>query len=98
MNDLKQLSALSRNLNLCRRCMLDDVPDGAEIRKMLAHMIETIPEGKRSGSDETNRRLNVCRQCGHLSSGTCELCGCFVEFRAALLYAVCPAIPDKWRA
>ncbi len=81
----------------CRRCLLDEVPDGAGIAAQIRRLIEALPPGKRAEAGITNRRLDVCRQCEHLSSGTCALCGCYVELRAAGKSAACPDIPDRWR-
>ena len=43
-------------------------------------------------------RLNICRTCDDLHSGTCALCGCYVEARAAKKRQGCPKVPEKWGA
>ncbi|MFQ5637071.1 MAG: DUF6171 family protein [bacterium] len=43
-------------------------------------------------------KLNICRQCEHvkylLGRCRCDLCGCFMELKAALPSSECPA--QKW--
>ena len=95
--DAKRLMSVAAGLPLCRRCMLDEVPDGADIASQIHRLIDAIPDEKRAGKEITNRRLDVCRQCDHLFSGTCALCGCYVELRAAGKNAACPDVPDRWR-
>lgn len=43
-------------------------------------------------------RLNICRTCDDLHSGTCALCGCYVEARAAKKRQGCPKVPEMWGA
>jgi len=78
----------------CRRCLLEDMPDQAELAKNLRELIDLIPEENRTGGAEYRKRLEICRDCGHLRRATCELCGCYVEHRAAKKKAGCPA--EKW--
>ena len=60
---------------LCRRCLLEDMPDEAALVKNIRELIELLPQEKRAGSEVTARRLSVCRGCGHLLNGMCALCG-----------------------
>ena len=41
-------------------------------------------------------RLDACRACPHLNAGTCALCGCYVEYRAAHAAQRCPDAPGRW--
>ena len=43
-------------------------------------------------------RLNICRTCDNLHSGTCALCGCYLEARAAKKRQGCPKVPEMWGA
>ncbi len=97
MTDLKRLSALSASLPMCRKCMLEDMENGTDIAEVLKQLTDAIPPKERADPDITNRRLDVCRACDHLYSGTCALCGCFVALRAAKKRSACPDIPDRWR-
>ncbi len=98
MIDLKRLSAVSRDLPLCRRCMLEDLEEGTDIALALHLLIDAIPPEKRAGKVETDRRLDICRRCDHLLSGTCALCGCYVALRASRASSGCPDVPDRWKA
>lgn len=47
--------------------------------------------------DEIYReRLIRCEECDNLTDGICKICGCFVEYRAAMKAKGCPAIHQKW--
>jgi hypothetical protein len=69
-------------------------PDG--VYKTVLEYIESLDMSVKADSGHYQRRLAVCRACMNLSSGTCALCGCFVEVRAAILKQVCPSVPAKW--
>ena len=45
---------------------------------------------------EYQARLAACRECVQLVNATCQLCGCYVEIRAAKRSARCPASPRRW--
>ena len=95
--DLKELSVWSSRLPMCRKCMLEDMENGTDIAALLQQLAGSIPMKERSDKQEINRRLDICRQCDHLYSGTCALCGCFVQLRASKKRSTCPDIPDRWR-
>lgn len=80
----------------CRRCLLADMPDEAALAKNMQELIALLPEEKRADEPERLRRLAQCKACDHLNRGTCALCGCFVELRAAKKAMRCPAVPAKW--
>ena len=40
----------------------------------------------------------LCRTCDDLHNGTCALCGCYVEARAAKKRQGCPKVPEMWGA
>ena len=81
---------------ICRRCLLSQVPDLQELEKAIRERISLMPEEERVSAEEQQRRLAVCRNCDHLNSGTCGLCGCYVELRAAKVLMHCPCVPKKW--
>lgn len=72
------------------------MPDQAELAKLIRERIGTIPEEERTPGEAYARRLALCRECGDLNRGTCALCGCYVEIRAARQEQNCPAVPGKW--
>ena len=78
------------------RCLVGEMPDQAELARILRERIDTIPEEERTPEEEYTRRLEQCRACGDLNRGTCALCGCYVEIRAARQEQRCPAVPGKW--
>ena len=80
----------------CRRCLLEDMPSEAALMKNILDLISLLPDEQRASEDERLQRLAVCRACDHLADGTCALCGCFVELRAAKARMRCPAVPAKW--
>lgn len=41
-----------------------------------------------------SKRLEVCAKCDKFSGTTCSVCGCFMQFKTALITAKCPL--KKW--
>lgn len=80
----------------CRRCLLEDMPSEAEMARSVHELVELLPDAIRAPQEVTAHRLNVCRACDHLRSGMCELCGCYVELRAAKMPLRCPDLPARW--
>ncbi len=79
----------------CRRCLLSELSDETlylQVKKAAA----VIPEKERCSEEEYQKRLLTCKECDSLLSGTCLLCGCYVEIRAAKKSASCPAPGRKW--
>ncbi len=79
----------------CRRCLLREI-DEAEYFQKLHTYIERIPADEKASAEEYSRRLSVCKECEHLQDGTCGLCGCYVEVRAAAAGNRCPDVPASW--
>ena len=80
----------------CRRCLLEDMPSEAALMENIRDLIALLPEEQRAGDGLRAQRLSNCRKCDHLANGTCALCGCFVELRAAKVRMRCPHVPPKW--
>lgn len=78
------------------RCLLGEFPEGKALAELIADYVASLPEELRASSGEADRRLAICRECEELSDGTCRLCGCYVEARAAKAGMRCPAVPGKW--
>ena len=55
-----------------------------------------LPEQERTPAGEYEARLASCRECPELVNATCNLCGCYVEIRAARRSSSCPATPPRW--
>lgn len=80
----------------CKKCLLyasaeKDILDDILIR------IEKMPLKEKCSEKIYNERLDLCKKCDYLVSGTCLKCGCYVEFRAAFKKQKCPDAADrKW--
>lgn len=69
------------NQRVCRRCLLREL-DG-EYFQSIYQYIQNLPAEWKVDKETYAARLERCRECPHLINGMCELCGCFVEVRAA---------------
>ena len=78
------------------RCLVGEMPDEAELAKIIRERIDGIPEEERTPEREYAFRLSACRECGSLNRGTCAKCGCYVEIRAARKWQCCPEVPPRW--
>ena len=78
------------------RCLIGEMPDEAELAKIIRDRIDTIPEEDRVPEEEYVARLAKCRECRHLQRGTCARCGCYVEIRAVRKWKQCPDMPSQW--
>ncbi len=58
--------------------------------------VESLPQELRCGEEAYRARLKLCEGCGALRDGTCALCGCYVEARAAKRNQRCPGVPARW--
>ena len=81
---------------ICYKCLLEDL-DEDRILETVREMINGIAPENRTDEDEYRRRLDICRSCDSLVSGTCVKCGCYVELRAAGKHRNCPDSKDKWK-
>ena len=81
---------------ICYKCLLEDL-DEKEIFRSVQELINAIPKESRTDEKEYLRRLDICRQCDSLISGTCKKCGCYVELRAAGALRECPDVINKWK-
>ena len=77
----------------CRKCLLSEMKD-ADLIDVIRKGIDGILQQDRSAEKDYQERLNLCRSCDNLISGTCLSCGCYVEIRAALKSGHCPL--KKW--
>lgn len=81
---------------ICKRCLVGDIPDQASLAELIRERIALLPEEQRAQEAVLQARLDICRRCDHLNSGTCALCGCYVELRAAKRFMRCPDVPARW--
>ena len=73
-----------------------DMPDQRELAEIIRERIAAMPEEQRADEATAAARLEVCKACDHLMNGTCGLCGCYVELRAAKRVQRCPDVPGRW--
>ena len=80
----------------CPRCLLNDAPGGEALAQTIREQLAALPPEALCADDARAARLSACAACDHLRDGLCALCGCYVEYRAALLNRRCPDIPGRW--
>lgn len=77
----------------CLKCLLRELDEEA-YRKQLLRYIERLDADVKTAQAIYERRLQVCKECDYLETGTCLACGCYVELRAAVKKNRCPY--KKW--
>ena len=77
---------------ICKKCLLRDL--AAEEQKDLTKYLSVIKKQDKVKDEVYEKRLNICRECERLIDATCDACGCYVEFRAAVKTGRCPY--KKW--
>ena len=89
---------MTQPLRPCRRCLMAEVPGEEALAEIIRQRIEQMPEEIRASDGEMSHRLEICKKCDHLMNGTCVLCGCYAELRAARAHMKCPDVPARWQA
>lgn len=79
----------------CKKCLLEDIAEEDFLRNMRQY-IRGLDEEIKTESQEYQRRLAFCKECDNLINGMCRICGCFVEYRAAVEKNHCPGTEKKW--
>ena len=77
------------------RCLLKEAGE-EEMAASIAEYIALLDETVRTSEGDYRARLSVCGNCDQLLNGTCRLCGCYVETRAAKKGLSCPMVPPRW--
>ena len=77
------------------RCLLFEAGQ-ADMARTVAEYVAGLDEAIRTPEDVYQARLDICRDCPELMNGTCRLCGCYVETRAAKKGQQCPMVPPRW--
>ena len=62
--------------------------------KLVRDYVDSLSADEKTDEATYAARLNICRACDDLHSGTCALCGCYVEARAAKKRQGCPKVPE----
>ena len=86
---------MAKNAHYCRKCLLREMDEG-EFFADLRTYIKNIDEDLKTGPEQYEQRLAVCRECENLFQGMCRICGCYVELRAAIKGQGCPAVGRYW--
>ena len=76
------------------RCLTDQAMPG--MKAVIEDVIASLPPAQLADSPVYRARLDICLACPELADGTCRLCGCFVEVRAAQKKNQCPHVPGYW--
>jgi hypothetical protein len=79
----------------CRKCLLEDIAADEFLDNMRTYL-EGLDEAVKAEDKVYKERLSACRSCEKLNEGICKLCGCFVEYRAAMKNKACPDLIPKW--
>jgi hypothetical protein len=77
------------------RCLLFEAGE-KDMARTVAEYVASLDDAIRTPEDVYRARLDICRECPELMNGTCRLCGCYVETRAAKRGQVCPMVPARW--
>lgn len=79
----------------CKKCLVRDL-DESELFQTIKDYVDRLDESIKVSSEEYEERLKKCTACNRLLSGTCAVCGCYVEMRAAVKRNYCPDVNPKW--
>ena len=79
----------------CRKCLLSAIAEEDFLKNMRIY-IEGLDPDIKACPEAYQERLSLCRECDSLIRGMCRICGCFVEYRAAVKKNHCPGIERKW--
>jgi len=85
---------VAENVKPCR-CLLFEAGQ-ADMARNVAEYVASLDESVRTPEDIYRTRLSLCQECPELMNGTCRLCGCYVETRAAKRVQGCPMVPPRW--
>ena len=77
------------------RCLLFEAGE-KDMARAVAEYVASLDDAIRTPEDVYRARLDVCQNCPELMNGTCRLCGCYVETRAAKKGQQCPMVPARW--
>lgn len=80
----------------CMRCLLSEMPEERPLFEIIADYLQALPPEEKADVSTYQQRLARCQACDQLINGTCLLCGCYVEARAAKANQRCPHAPPFW--
>lgn len=85
---------MAENTPPCR-CLLFEAGQ-RDMARTVAEYVSSLDESIRTAEEDYRARLSICQDCEQLMNGTCRLCGCYVETRAARKGQQCPMVPARW--
>lgn len=85
---------MAENAKPCR-CLLFEAGQ-KDMARIVAEYVASLDDTIRTPEDAYRARLALCQGCPELMNGTCRLCGCYVETRAAKRGQKCPMVPARW--
>ena len=85
---------MAENQKPCR-CLLFEAGQ-RDMARTVAEYVAGLDESVRTSDADYQVRLAICQECPELMNGTCRLCGCYVETRAAKKGQKCPMVPARW--
>lgn len=80
---------------ICKKCLLQDFAPEEYLENMRVYL-QGLDEEIKTEEAVYKDRLSYCEECDKLNEGICRICGCFVEYRAAIKIKRCPDIQPKW--
>ncbi|HBI72514.1 MAG TPA: hypothetical protein DEG06_09050 [Lachnospiraceae bacterium] len=83
------------NKRICKKCLLQDIAPEEYLKSMKSYL-DRLDDEVKTGESLYQKRIGLCLECDYLAEGICKICGCFVEYRAAIKLRGCPAIHPKW--
>ncbi len=75
---------------ICKRCLTREMAGEKAVYETVKRYIEDMDPQERTGEEEYERRLGICKNCDLLLDGMCRACGCYVELRAVSKEQECP--------
>lgn len=79
----------------CKRCLLREAGEQVTYETLQSYL-QTLPADALTDEEMYQKRITNCINCDSLLAGTCRECGCYVEVRARLKTAACPAVHKRW--
>lgn len=80
---------------ICKKCFLQDFAPEEYLENMRVYL-KGLDEEIKTEEEEYQNRLSQCETCDKLHEGLCRICGCFVEYRAAIRIKKCPDTHPRW--
>lgn len=80
---------------ICKKCLLQDFAPEEYLEHMRIYLMG-LDDAAKTDEPLYRDRLIKCEACDNLNEGICRICGCFVEYRAAIKRKTCPDVHPRW--